>query len=178
MMELDKALAIAGRHPVRLGTVLVPLKEALGRVLGEDICADRDVPPFPRATMDGYACRRKDLPGPLIVLESIPAGKTPIRKVGKGQCSKIMTGGMLPEGADCVIMQEYVATEEDDRIVFTAGDTNSNISPRGQDLKEGDLLVPAGTILTPAHLGNISSTGTVQLKVCRQMTIGILATGS
>jgi molybdopterin molybdotransferase len=178
MVDLEKALALTGSHPIRLGEELVPLKEALGRVLAEDICADRDMPPFPRATMDGYACRQEDLPGPLTVLESIPAGITPISKVEKGQCSKIMTGGMVPEGADCVIMQEYVDTEQDGRILFTATDTDRNISPRGQDLKEGDMLIPAGTILTPGHMGNISSTGKVQLKVARQMTIGILATGS
>lgn len=178
MVDLEKALELAGSHPVGLGFVFVPLKEALGRVLGEDVCADRDVPPFPRATMDGYACRREDLPGPLEVLESIPAGTTPVHTLGKGQCSKIMTGGMVPEGADCVLMQEYVDTRHDGRIVFTASDTDRNISPRGQDLKEGDLLIPAGSILTPGHLGNISSTGKVQVKVARQMTIGILATGS
>lgn len=178
MIELEKAVQLAGSHPIRLGTVLVPLKEALGRVLGEDICADRDVPPFSRATMDGYACRRKDLPGPLSVLESIPAGRTPSRRVGKGQCSMIMTGGMLPEGADCVIMQEYVEIQQDGSVLFTAGDTDPNINLRAQYLKEGDLLIPSGTILTPGHLGNIASTGKVQVKVARQLTIGILATGS
>jgi len=136
MIELEKALALAGNFPIQTGTVLVPLKEALGRVLAENIYADRDVPPFPRATMDGYACRREDLPGPLTVLESIPAGISPTRKVGKGQCSKIMTGGMVPQGANCVIMQEYVQMEADDRIVYSAGETDRNIHPRGQDLKQ------------------------------------------
>jgi molybdopterin molybdotransferase len=178
MIELEKALSLAGTYPVRVGKVGVPLKEALGRVLAEDIYTDRDVPPFPKATMDGYACRQEDLPGPLNVLESIPAGLTPTRKVGKGQCSKIMTGAMVPEGANCVIMQEYVDTRADDTIVFTAAETDRNIHPRGQDLKEGDLLLPAGTILTPGHLGIISSAGKVQVMVARQLTIGILATGS
>ena len=178
MIELEKALQLAGSHPIRLGTMLVRLNEAIGRVLGEDIYTDRDVPPFTRAVMDGYACRREDLPGPLVVLESIPAGKTPTRRVGKGQCSMIMTGAMVPEGADCVIMQEYVDIQEDERILFTANDTDPNISLRGQHLKEGDLLIPRGSILTPGHLGNMASTGKVQVKVARQMTIGILATGS
>lgn len=178
MIELERALALAGSYPIKTGTVVVPLKEALGRVLAEDINADQDVPPFSRATMDGYACRREDLPGPLSELESIPAGKIPARKLGKGQCSKIMTGGMVPEGANCVIMQEYVDTLADGTILFTAGETDRNISIRGQDLKKGDLLIPKGTILSPGHLGNISSTGMVQVKVARQLTIGILATGS
>jgi molybdopterin molybdotransferase len=178
MIGLEKALAITRRFPSQAGSVLVPLKEALGRVLTEDVYADRDVPPFSRATMDGYACRREDLPGPLTVQESIPAGKTPSRKVGKGQCSKIMTGGMIPEGANCVIMQEYVDADSVEGIFFTGSKTDRNIHPRAQDLKEGDLLLPTGTILTPGHLGNISSTGKLQVRVAKQLNIGILATGS
>jgi len=178
MIQLEKALTLAGEHPIRLGTALVPLEEAIGRVLAEDIYSDQDVPPFPRATMDGYACRQEDLPGPLMVLESIPAGKIPSRRVGKGHCSKIMTGAMVPEGANCVIMQEYVNAEEDGRIIFTARKTNTNIDPRAQDLKEGDLLLQRGTMLTPGHLGIISSTGKTQVKVAKSLVIGILATGS
>jgi molybdopterin molybdotransferase len=89
-----------------------------------------------------------------------------------------MTGAMVPEGANCVIMQELVRTGQDDRIVFTGSETDLHIDPRGQDLKEGDLLLPAGTILAPQHLGIISSTGKTQVNVARQLTVGILATGS
>jgi len=178
MILLEEALALAGKTPIPLETVRIPLEEAMGRVLAEDVISDRDVPPFPRATMDGYACRQEDLPGPLTVLESVPAGKIPTLKVGKGQCSKIMTGAMTPEGSNCVIMQEYVRSEEDGIIIFTANETDKNIDPRGQDLKEGDLLLSAGTMITPGHLGIISSTGKVELKVAKQLIIGILATGS
>ncbi len=178
MIQLEEALALVGKFPIRPGTLRVPLKGALGRVLAEAIYADRDVPPFTRATMDGYACRQEDLPGPLTVLESVPAGRMPTRKVGKGQCSKIMTGALVPEGANCVIMQEYVETGSDDKIVFTASETDKNIDPRGQDLKKGDILLPMGTILNPGHLGIISSTGKLHVEVARQLLIGILATGS
>jgi molybdopterin molybdotransferase len=157
---------------------LLSLKDSLGRVLAEAIYADRDVPPFSRATMDGYACRQEDLPGPLKVLESIPAGTSPTRKIEKSQCSKIMTGAMIPEGANCVIMQEFVETGPDERIVFTAAASDPNIHPRGQDLKKGDLLLATGTILNPGHLGIIASTGKIQIEVARQLNIGILATGS
>lgn len=178
MIGLEEALGITGNYLVNTGMVSVPLKDALGRVLAENIFSDRDVPPFSRATMDGYACRKEDLPGPLLVQESIPAGKTPGLSVEKGQCSKIMTGGMVPNGADCVIMQEYVEELEEGRIIFTAKETDRNIDSRGQDLKEGELLLPSGSIITPGHMGNISSTGRVQVKVARQLAIGILATGS
>ena len=178
MILLEEALALAGKTPIRLETVKIPLEEAMGRVLAEDVISDRDIPPFPRATMDGYACKREDLPGPLTVLESIPAGEIPTRRVGKGQCSKIMTGAMTPEGANCVIMQEYVRSEEDGKIIFTAGETDNNIDPRGQDLKEGQMLLRRGTMLTPGHLGIIASTGKIRVKVAKSLMIGILATGS
>ena len=97
MIELDKALELAIQYPVEAGTERVSLNECLGRVLAEDLFADRDAPPFHRATMDGYACRREDLPGPLEVLETVEAGKMPGVSLGKDQCCKIMTGAMVPE---------------------------------------------------------------------------------
>ena len=178
MILLEEALALAAKTPIRVESVMVPLEEAMHRVLAEDMISDRDVPPFPRATMDGYACMHEDLPGPLTVLETVPAGKVPTQIVGKGQCSKIMTGAMVPEGANCVIMQEYVNVEEDGKIIFTAGETDTNIDPMAQDLKEGQLLLRRGTILTPGHLGIIASTGKVHVKVAKSLVIGILATGS
>jgi len=178
MIQLKEALALAGEHPIRPGTIRIPLNESLGRVLAEGIYADRDVPPFSRATMDGYACRREDLPGPLTLLETIPAGTLPTQKVRKSQCSKIMTGAMIPEGANCVIMQEQVEVAIDSTILFSGSETDRNFDLRGQDLKAGDLLLPSGTILNPGHLGIISSTGKVQIHVARQLAIGILATGS
>lgn len=178
MIELEKAIELAGAHLIQTGTEMVSLDELPGRVLAEDLFADRDVPPFPRATMDGYACRKQDLPGPLEVLETVEAGTIPTRKVGMGQCSKIMTGAMLPEGADCVIMKEYVKAGQDDRILFTADDTESHIDPRGQDLKEGDLLLQNGTLLSAGHIGIIASVGKMQVTVKQRLKVGILATGS
>ena len=178
MIQLEKARALAEKYPIRPGTETISLEEATGRVLAEDVYADRDAPPFPRATMDGYACRQEDLPGPLEVLETIPAGSIPTHKVGPGQCSRIMTGAMVPEGANCVIMQEYVYAEADGTIVFTESETSANIDPRGQDLKEGDLLLQKGTRISPGHLGIISSSGKTQVRVAGSIVIGILATGS
>ncbi|MGW8315137.1 MAG: molybdopterin molybdotransferase MoeA [Bacteroidales bacterium] len=178
MIGLEQAKAITGKHLIRKRTEMVSLDEAPGRVLAVDILAERDMPPFDRATMDGYACRRQDLPGPLAVLEIIPAGKLPKRSVEKGQCSRIMTGAMIPEGANCVIMQEYVKTDQEGRILFTASDTDTNIHPGGQDLKKGAPLIPAGTLLTNRHIGIIASAGKMRITVARSLQIGILATGS
>jgi molybdopterin molybdotransferase len=178
MIDLEKAKELAGKHLILPGTETIPLIQSMGRVLAEDICADRDLPPFSRATMDGYACRREDLPGPLEVLETLHAGKLPSRKTGPGQCSRIMTGAMIPGGANCVIMQEYVDTGSDGKILFTAETTDTNIHPKGQDLQKGDLLLSKGTRLRPGHLGIIASTGVSSIKVAAKINIGIIATGS
>jgi len=89
-----------------------------------------------------------------------------------------MTGAMVPEGANCVIMQEYVNARADGTILFTGSETGVNIDSRGQDLREGDLLLQKGTRITPAHLGIISSAGRREVLVARSLVIGILATGS
>jgi len=178
MINLEQALDLAEKHPIALENELLPLEEAMDRVLQEDIHSDRDVPPFSRATMDGFACRKQDLPGPLKVLESLPAGKVPEFSLSRNQCSQIMTGGMLPMGADCVIMQEYVKKNAEGRIFFTGSESESNIHRRAQDLKEGDLLLGKGTKLNASHLGIISSAGKTRVKVSAKLSIGLLATGS
>ncbi len=178
MIGLEEALAIVAGHLIRKGTDEISLEAAAGKVLAEDVIADRDVPPFSRATMDGYACRREDLPGPLLMLETIPAGKLPERSLAKGQCSKIMTGAMVPEGADCVIMKEHAAIDQEGQILFTASETDTNIHPGGQDLKKGDILLHEGTHLSARYIGMIASAGKMQVRVSRTLYVGILATGS
>jgi molybdopterin molybdotransferase len=106
MIELQEALQIVLDAAQPLGTERVDLGAALGRVLAEDVRADIDMPPFDKATMDGYACRRADLGNALTVVETIPAGAVPTKTIGPNECAKIMTGAVVPPGADCVIMIE------------------------------------------------------------------------
>jgi molybdopterin molybdotransferase len=98
--------------------------------------------------------------------------------VGAGQCSRIMTGGQVPEGADCVIMQEEVVTEPGDRIRFTGSYSEPHICLKGEDLRKGDLLLEKGTLLEPQHLGMVAATGQTEVKVSGKIRAGILATGS
>jgi molybdopterin molybdotransferase len=128
--------------------------------------------------MDGYACIRADLPGPLEVLETIPAGKWPTRQLVRGTCSQIMTGAVVPDGADCVVMKEYVKSLENGRILFATRETDDHIDQAGQDLKEGDLLLGKGIRITPGHTGILASAGKMRVEVSGQMKVGILATGS
>lgn len=178
MIELEKALQIVRKHLLSPGREQVSLADSPGRYLAEDLRADRDMPPFHKASMDGYACRKEDLPGPLEVLELLPAGQVPSKQVGAGQCSRIMTGGQVPEGADCVIMQEYVELESDGRIRFKGSYSESYICRKGEDLKKGDLLLKEGTLLEPQHLGMMAAVGKSEALVTRRIHAGILATGS
>jgi molybdopterin molybdotransferase len=178
MIELEKALQIARNHVLSPGKEKVPLAASTGRYLAEDLKADRDMPPFHKASMDGFACRKEDLPGLLEVLELLPAGQVPSKRVGAGQCSRIMTGGQVPDGADCVIMQEHVVKESGDRIRFKGSYNESYICRKGEDLKKGALLLEEGTLLEAQHLGMLAAVGKSEVLVTRRIHAGILATGN
>ncbi len=156
----------------------VSLDQAMGRVLAEDVLSDTDMPPFNKSAMDGYACRRADLEHPLTVVEHIPAGVAPKNVVGPGQCSKIMTGAPVPEGADCVIMVEWTEGVADQTIRFTGEDTANNVCLKGEDIRSGDRVLSAGECIGPAHVAVLASVGCVAPKVSRQVRVGVIATGS
>lgn len=105
MITFEEALEIVLNHAGLLEPETIDFTESLGRVLAEDVVSDMDMPPFDKSAMDGYACRRSDLHNELEVLEVIAAGQVPGFEVGPNQCSKIMTGSMIPNGADCAQRQ-------------------------------------------------------------------------
>ncbi len=160
-----------------LGSERVGLPEALNRVLAEDVCSDMDMPPFVKAAMDGYACRREDLAKDLQLVETVKAGEVPQKNVGPGQCTKIMTGGMVPEGADCVIMVEKTETPTEDTVRFTGESTRDNICLKGEDIRTGDVVARKGTRLRPAHIAMLASVGCARPEVARRPRVGIIATG-
>lgn len=156
----------------------VGLDEALNRVLaGEDIRSDMDMPPFIKSAMDGYACRREDLDNSLRVVETLKAGAEPQKKIGPNECSKIMTGGMVPEGADCVIMVEQTEELDATTIRFTAETTRDNICLKGEDIQTGDVVLSPGIRLRPQHIAMLASVGCVRPQVARKPRVAIIATG-
>lgn len=155
----------------------VGLNEALNRVLAQDVHSDMDMPPFVKAAMDGYACRREDLANELHLVEAVKAGDVPQKTVGPGQCTKIMTGGMVPEGADCVIMVEKTETPTADTVRFTGESTRDNICLKGEDIETGDIVARKGTRLRPAHIAMLASVGCARPEVARKPNVGIIATG-
>lgn len=106
MLGLDEALHIVLGSARQLGFEQVGISDAANRILAEDVTSDIDMPPFDKSAMDGCACRSADLANELLIVERIPAGRAPTKTIGVNQCAKIMTGGTVPQGADCVVMIE------------------------------------------------------------------------
>lgn len=177
MIPFEQAYEIVMSRARLLDPEQVSLRAAAGRILAQDVFCDMDMPPFDKSAMDGYACRRGDLPGPLRVIETIQAGTSPVKHVRTGECAKIMTGAMIPPGADCVIMVEYVRTEEDGRIWFSAEDTATNICYRGEDIHAGDLVLPMGVLLKPQDIAVLATAGCATPQVARRPRVGVIATG-
>jgi len=136
MLKFDDAFEIVMSSARRLGTERVDIDCALNRVLAEDVVSDIEVPSFNKSAMDGFACRRADLANELTVIETIPAGYMPKERIETNQCAKIMTGAVVPEGADCVIMKEYVEMPADNTIRFVGKETANNICLKGEDIEK------------------------------------------
>ncbi|MCL6464866.1 MAG: molybdopterin molybdotransferase MoeA [Acidobacterium ailaaui] len=160
----------------------VPLLDSLGRVLASPILADRDQPPFPRSTRDGYACIAADLVSrrPLRILGQLRAGETwqgpPVRS---GEAIEIMTGAPVPDGADCVVMVEH--TLLDGSHIRLAGDRTphpgENIVLAGAEAKAGAVIVPAGTRLAPPQIAAAAACGYSRISVFQKPRVAVLATG-
>ncbi len=178
MIDLKEALNIALENTLSLQTETIPFMDSLGRVLAEDVHSDVNMPPFNKSAMDGYACKKEDLGKELALLEMIPAGTAPTKTIGKEQCSKIMTGAEVPKGADTVFMVEYSEIKENGKIIFIGEKTSSNICLEGEDLQQGDLVLPKGTHIKPQHIAMLAAVGCMHPKVYLQPTVGIISTGS
>ncbi|NIP22764.1 MAG: molybdopterin molybdenumtransferase MoeA [Phycisphaerae bacterium] len=178
MLKFDDAFEIVMDSARQLGTERVDIECALNRVLAEDISSDMDLPPFNKSAMDGFACRRAELGNELTVIETIPAGYTPKKAIGKNECSKIMTGAVVPEGADCVIMVEFTEKTADNKIRFTGGKTTDNICLKGEDIKKGEVVVRGGIRILAQHIAVLASLGCSEPLVSVQPRVGIIATGS
>ena len=166
--------SISGRP---LGTERVDIERALNRVLAEDVSSDIDIPPFNKSAMDGFACRRADLANELTIIETIPAGSLPKKTIGPKKCAKIMTGAVVPEGADCVIMVEHTEKTADDRVRFISSNTSDNICLQGEDIKKGDIVLRAGCKISAQHIAVLASLGCTKPLVAVQPRVGIIATG-
>ncbi len=158
---------------------------ALGRVTAAPVLAPHPLPEFPRSTVDGYAVRAADtfgasegLPAYLALIGEVPMGASPSFVLGSGQCALIHTGGMVPTGADAVVMLEYTQSARRREIeVLRAVAVGENIIQLGEDVQAGEVVIPAGRRLRPAEIGGLMALGITQIDVAPQPKVGILSSG-
>jgi molybdopterin molybdotransferase len=155
----------------------VALTGSLQRILAEDIRSDMDMPPFNKSAVDGYACRRADLAQKLEVIEVVPAGKAPQKTIGQNQCSKVMTGAPVPAGADAVIMVEDVEELDNGLIRYTKDSVKDNVCAVGEDIREGQTVIPAKTRIQPQHIAVMATAGCVNPLVYKRVRVGVISTG-
>ena len=170
---------LAPREPER-----VPLLDALGRALARDAVASIDIPHFTRASMDGYAVAAADTfgasesqPAYLTVRGAVAMGTAPAEKVGAGEAMRIATGGMLPRGADAVVMWEHTREGGDLLEVFRPVAPGEPVVTVGEDVREGERVLAAGRVLRPADIGLLAGLGAVEVEVVRRPRVAIVSTG-
>jgi molybdopterin molybdotransferase len=187
MIEMDDAIRIVMENTQLIDCTTVDLMDALGYVLADDVQSDINMPPFDKATMDGYALQGGDIasasgntPVVLDVIEEIPAGTVPQKVVGPGQASRIMTGAPVPKGADTVIMVEDTESEANGQKVrvLDVTDVGENIARLGEDVTVDQVVLKKGTLIRPPEIGILATVGVVKVPVFRKPIVGVIATGS
>jgi molybdopterin molybdotransferase len=177
-LRVDKAREAIRSCLVRIREIeSANIHDALGRVLAQDIVPQIDVPAHDNSAMDGYALRFADIEKPLKDVGAALAGKPYAGKVGPGECVRIMTGAVIPEGADTVVIQEIVK-KDSGRIVVPPGQKKAqNVRYAGEDLSKGKAVLHPGRLLRPAELGLIASLGIGEVQVKRRLRVAYFATG-
>ncbi|MGB7573220.1 MAG: gephyrin-like molybdotransferase Glp [Thermodesulfobacteriota bacterium] len=184
VIPVDEALDKILSHVLPLGFEKVSLLDALGRVIGEDIYAKRNIPPLDNSAMDGYALKSEDVrkasqnhPVRLVVIEDLPAGFISTKTVEKGKAIRIMTGAPIPKGADAVVPVEVTKKEDGFVLIFNAAGPGENIRVSGEDVKQGDRVISRGNIVRPAEVGMLASVGRSFVSVYQRPLVAILCTG-
>lgn len=182
--SVAQAQACILKHVQRLGVEVVALHDALGRVLAEDVAANRNHPPYDVSAMDGYALRFADVahatadkPVRLCVVDDIRAGQMPQVSIAQRQAARIMTGAPTPAGIDTVIRVEDTQTDANDVVILTPPQQGANIRPLGENLKVGRVVFKQNTRITPGVLAILAMVKKKQVSVFAKPSVAILSTG-
>ena len=191
MVEMRKPIPVAEavravmEHAGPMGTEMVSLENAYGRVLAEPIIAKHDVPPFDRSPYDGFAIRSLDSAGAagdnrisFSVVGEIGAGYVGEKPIGEKEAYRIMTGAQIPENADAVVMLEQTVETDGGFTLRKRFEAGENISYKGEDAKEGELLIEAGSLIHPGTVALLATFGYAEVKVAKKPVAGILSTGT
>ncbi|MCX6085324.1 MAG: molybdopterin molybdotransferase MoeA [Caldiserica bacterium] len=185
MLNIEEALRAILDHATPPTPVTIALDDAAGLVLAEDVMARGNVPPFANSAMDGFAVIAADLqqaseatPVRLHILEDVPAGSVATQPVRPGTAIRIMTGAPLPDGADTVVHVEVTRAEGDDVLILLALKNGVNVRRAGEDMKDGAIVLTAGTVLRPGEVGVCAAAGQATVAVYPRARVAILTTGS
>jgi molybdopterin molybdotransferase len=164
-----------------IGRRCVTIREAIGRVLANDVTSPLNVPPFINSAMDGYAISSENLNEPkeisLKVIGKSFAGQPFTGKVNSGECVRIMTGAIVPDGSDTVVMQEHAEVNGDSIKIEACHKKGQNVRHPGDDFSTGDTIIKAGERLSPAKLGLLASVGVTELNIVRTPVVAFFSTG-
>lgn len=184
MLRVQEAREVILRHAPPRRVERVPLEQALGLIVADDVTAEEALPPFPRSGMDGYALRSadteaatKDQPVVLPLAGVIPAGHPLTETLAPGQCVSIMTGGAVPAGADAVIRLEEVRVTPEGIRIFRPVPVGENVAPIGEDVQLGQVLLRAGHRVRAAEINLLTAIGITEVPVYAPPRVGILCTG-
>lgn len=177
MITHSEALQIVLDTAFTTGKETIPVGESVHRILAEDVFSAITMPPFNKSMVDGFAIQKKDIAGELVIEGFIAAGEKEDFMLREGHCMKIMTGAPVPKGADMVVMVEDVELLGD-KIRILNQKSSTNISPMGEDIREGDLVLPGGTLIKPFHSGILATLGLDSVHVYKKPSIGIIVTGN
>ena len=179
MISVDEAVARIARSFAPLDTQIVPLADASGRVLAADAVARMDQPPAPMSAMDGYAVRVSDasVGAELTVIGEAPAGRPFPGCVGAGEAVRIFTGGVVPEGADSVVIQEDTQSTGTRVVIKESPRPNENVRPRALDFRTGEILLPQGHRLSARDIALLAAGDLAKISVTRKPRVALVATG-
>ncbi len=184
MISVEEALNQILEVIVPLGREKDSILDSIGRVIGENVYANRNIPPRDNSAMDGYAVRWEDTRGattskPVIlkVIEDIPAGTIPGKSIGTGESSRIMTGAPIPDGANAIVRVEDTEKDGQRVKVFVKAKEGQDIRPAGEDVREGELVISQGNVIRPAEIGMLAALGRSFISVYQRPLIAVVATG-
>ncbi len=182
MVDVGYALKTILDNTAVLQNETLPLRNAYGYTLAEDVYADIDIPPFNKSAMDGYAVRICDVVDGITVftvLGTVAAGSIPETAVVRGACMKIMTGASVPEGADAVVMIEETKLLPDGRVRINGPVTSGqNICMRGEDIRCGECVLRSGSVVSATEIAILASVGKLEVTAVRKPSVAVLTTGS
>jgi molybdopterin molybdotransferase len=177
LVDAEDAAALVLEHIPVLGIERVALAHSVGRVLAEDLVATSSLPAFPASAVDGYALRAVDAGKPLRVLGESAAGKPFAGSIAPGTAVRILTGGVLPDGADCVVMVEDIHLDQEMVTAPGSLQAGTNFHRPGADVRAGERVLAAGIQLGAAELGLAAALGLPRLPVFRRPRVALLSTG-